>query len=192
MHGLEMDANAVEAASVIGIAQCSIRLTRAPSSGLTLAESTKPVMVDISAVHTSNHEAEYTEMWGADESVELQILQLLEIRLLIAAPPRSQDGWRQVQRDYERFLDERFPGSPPTTLTARLGAERRRELWSLLAAFVVAQRVQHPVRAAVDRNLEEIQAIDRLLAAARAAWEAEPDRRDTHGSKPVRLTTEAA
>ena len=139
-----------------------------------------------------DHMLEAPEMWGADESVELQLLQLLEIRLLIAAPPRSQDGWRQVQADYERFLDEHFPGSPPTTLTARLGAERRRELWPLLATFVGAQRMQHQARTAVDRNLEEIQAIDRLLAAARAAWEAERDRRDTHGSKPVRLTTEAA
>lgn len=139
-----------------------------------------------------DHMLEAPEMWGADESVELQILQLLEIRLLIVAPPRSHDGWRHVQLDYERFLDERFPGSPPTTLTARLGAERRRELWPLLAAFVAAQRLQHQARAAVDRNLEEIQAIDRLLAAARAAWEAEQDRRDTHGSKSVRLTTEAA
>jgi hypothetical protein len=138
-----------------------------------------------------DHMLEAPEMWGADESVELQILQLLEIRLLIMAPPRSQDGWRQVQHDYERFLDEHFPGSPPTTLTARLGAQRHRELRSLLAAFVAAQRLQHQVRA-VDRNLEEVQAIDRLLAAARAAWEAERDRRDTHGSKPVRLTTEAA
>jgi len=139
-----------------------------------------------------DHMLEAPEMWGADESVELQILQLLEIRLLIAAPPRSQDGWRQVQLDYERFLDERFPGSPPTTLTARLSAERRRELWPLLAAFVVAQRLQYQARAAVHRNVEEIQAIDRLLAAARVAWEAERDRRDTHGSKSVRLTTEAA
>lgn len=139
-----------------------------------------------------DHMLEAPEMWGADESVELQILQLLEIRLLIVAPSRNQDDWRQVQRDYERFLDERFPGSSPTTLTARLGAERRRELWSLLAAFVVAQRAQHQVRGSGDRNLEEIQAIDRMLSAARAAWEAEPDRRDTHGSKPVRLTTEAA
>ena len=46
--------------------------------------------------------------------------------------------------------------------------------------------------AAADRNLQEIQAIDRLLAAARSTWEAERERRDTHGSKPVRLTSEAA
>jgi hypothetical protein len=139
-----------------------------------------------------DHMLEAPETWGADESVELQILQLLEIRLLVAAPPRTQDDWRQVQLDYERFLDERFPGSPPTTLTARLGAERRGELWPLLTTFVVAQRLQHPVRATADRNVEEIQAIDRLLTAARASWEAERDRRDTHGSKPVRLTIEAA
>ena len=135
---------------------------------------------------------EAPEMWGADESVELQILQLLEIRFLITAQPRSQADWRQVQADYEHFLADHLPGSPPTTLTARLGAERRPELWSLLTAFVVAQRQQHPVRAAVDRNLEEIQAIDRLLAVARSAWEAERERRDTHGSRPVRLTSEAA
>ena len=135
---------------------------------------------------------EAPQLWGADESVELQILQLLEIRLLVTAPPRGPEDWRQVQLDYERFLADHLPGSPPTTLTARLGAERRPELWSLLTAFVVAQRLQHPVRTAVDRNLEEIQAIDRLLAAARLAWEAERERRDTHGSKPVRLTSEAA
>jgi hypothetical protein len=137
-----------------------------------------------------DHMLEAPEMWGADESVELQILQLLEIRLLIAAPTPRQDDWRQVQLAYERYLAEHLPGSPPTTLTGRLGTARRGDLWSLLGAFVAAQRLQYPVRTAVDRNLEEIQAIDRLLAAARAAWEAEPDRRDTRGSKPVRLTTE--
>ncbi|TMQ14590.1 MAG: hypothetical protein E6J90_01830 [Deltaproteobacteria bacterium] len=139
-----------------------------------------------------DHMLEAPQLWGADESVELQILQLLEIRLLIAAQRQGPEDWRQVQLDYERFLAEQLPGSPPITLTARLGAERRGELWSLLAAFVAMQRQQHLVRAGVDQNLEQIQAIDRLLAAARADWEAEQDRRDTYGSKPVRLTIEAA
>jgi len=86
---------------------------------------------------------EAPEMWGADESVELQILQLLEIRFLITAQPRSQADWRQVQADYEHFLADHLPGSPPTTLTARLGAERRPELWSLLTAFVVASSIRY-------------------------------------------------
>jgi hypothetical protein len=135
---------------------------------------------------------EAPEMWGADESVELQVLQLLEIRLLVAKPAGDHADWRDIQRNYERYLDEHLPGSPPTTLTARLGAERRRELYPLLRGFVAAQRLQHAAQASVDRALEEIQAIDRLLAAARAAWDAEQDRRDTHGSRPVDLENTAA
>lgn len=134
---------------------------------------------------------EAPQLWGADESVELQILQLLEIRFLIVSP-RGPENWRQVQGDYERFLEEQLPGSPPTTLTARLGAERRAELWPLLTAFVAEQRTRRYADAIVDRNLAEIQAIEHLLAAARAAWESERDRDDTHGSRPVRLTIEAA
>ena len=82
---------------------------------------------------------EAPQLWGADESVELQILQLLEIRFLIVSPGRP-ENWRQVQGDYERFLEEPLAGSPPTTLTARLGPERRSDLWPLLTAFVAEQR----------------------------------------------------
>jgi hypothetical protein len=138
------------------------------------------------------HMLEAPEMCGADESVELQVLQLLEIRLLVARPGGDQADWRQIQRNYERYLDEHLPGSPPTTLTARLGTQRRGELFPLLGDFVAAQRTQHTVLASVNRNLEEIHAIDRLIAAARITWDAEQNRRDTHGSKPVPLTSKAA
>lgn len=40
MHGLEIDANAVEAASLIGIAQCSAGLTQAHSIGELKEETT--------------------------------------------------------------------------------------------------------------------------------------------------------
>jgi hypothetical protein len=137
-----------------------------------------------------DHMLEAPEMWGSDESVELQILQLLEIRMFVTTSMTSPEDWRTVQADYERFLDEQLPGSPPTTLAARLGGERRREISPLLATFVARRRQLHPVNLVADRNRDEIQTLERLLAVARSAWETERERRDTHGSKRVRLASE--
>lgn len=139
------------------------------------------------------HMLDAPEMWGSNESVELQILQLLEIRLLaVGAPTRPLHG-REVQLDYERFLAERFPGAPPITLSALLGSQRQGELSPLLAEFVAAQLTKHSgATAAAQRNADELRAIEWLLDAARSSMEKEQQRRDTYGDKPVNVSIEDA
>ncbi len=88
-----------------------------------------------------DHMLEAPDMWGSGESVELQILQLLEMRVLLLEPEQA-EGWRSVQSDYEHFRTKQFPGAPPTTLSVLL-EERPGELTTLLGQFVAAQRDVH-------------------------------------------------
>lgn len=133
-----------------------------------------------------DHMLEAPEMWGADESVELQLLQLLELRVLVVGTARDAQAWRSVQVDYEHFLGQRLPDTPPMTLTARLGAERRSELFGLLGTFVGEQRKVHPAPSEAERNLGEVRVISDLLAKLVAEYE----RRDTYGSRAVRISDE--
>jgi hypothetical protein len=80
------------------------------------------------------------EMWGSDESVELQFLQLLEIRLLTLSP-NSRSQVARIQREYIRYVQAKFPDEPPEALAAilaRLG--RRTELPELLREFFEAEK----------------------------------------------------
>ena len=139
------------------------------------------------------HMLDAPEMWGSNESVELQILQLLEVRLLVVGASTRPLHGRDVQLDYERFLAERFPGAPPITLSALLGSQRQGDFTTLLAEFIAAQRAKHPeATAAVQRNADELRAIERLLDAARSSIESERTRRDTYGDKPVKVSIEDA
>lgn len=131
-----------------------------------------------------DHMLEAPSMWGSGESVELQILQLLELRALILEPAHTA-SWRAVQPEYERFLATRFPGAPPTTLAALLGA-RQDQLVPVLAQFVEAQRGARP-RSSIERNADEIRVVERLLELGRIAAQRETGRRDTHGDRLVRL-----
>jgi hypothetical protein len=129
------------------------------------------------------------ELWGSNENVELQILQLLEIRLLVVTSPTQPLHGREVQLDYERFLADRFPGAPPITLSTLLSPERPGELCPLLAEFVNAQRAKHSTSdAAAQRNADELRVIERLLELARSSIEREHERRDTYGDKAVKVT----
>jgi hypothetical protein len=74
-------------------------------------------------------------LWGSDEAVEMQLLQLLEVRFL-ATSASLVDEVHQVQDRYIRFLRERFPEEPPEALSgilSRLG--RSDELANLLREF---------------------------------------------------------
>jgi hypothetical protein len=80
------------------------------------------------------------ETWGSGESVELQLLQLLEIRLLTLSPSLK-DEVARVQRDYVRYVRERFPGEPPEPLATLLSRHGRdAELASMLREFVDLER----------------------------------------------------
>jgi len=97
------------------------------------------------------------ELWGSNESVELQILQLLEIRLLVVTAPTRPLHGREVRLAYEQFLAARFAGAPPITLSELLGPERQAEIFTLLAGFVTAQRTHHPASiTAAQRNADEL------------------------------------
>ena len=132
------------------------------------------------------HMLDAPEMWGSGESVELQILQLLELRVLVLEPAGKPSQWRRVQADYERFLAIKFPGSPPTTLSALLGHGRQDELPALLRQFVEAQR-EVLMRVYEERNVDEIENVRALLELGRIMGERDANRRDTFGDRPVRL-----
>jgi hypothetical protein len=133
------------------------------------------------------------EMWGSNESVELQILQLLEIRLLVVTAPTRPLHGREVQLDYERFLADHFAGAPPITLSALLGPERQAEIFPLLAEFVAAQGAKYPASiTAAQRNADELRAVEWIFEVARSSLEREQQRRDTFGDRPVKVTDEDA
>ena len=80
------------------------------------------------------------EMWGSDESVELQVLQLLEFRLLTLSPSLK-DEVARVQQEYVQYVRERFPGEPPEPLAMLLSRHgRSAELTSILRGFVDTER----------------------------------------------------
>jgi len=55
-------------------------------------------------------------MWGSPESVELQVLQLVELRALALQPERELAAPRRVLELYQSFLREHFPEQPPSPL----------------------------------------------------------------------------
>jgi len=55
-------------------------------------------------------------MWGSPEAVEMQALQLLELRLLALRPDLDAENPRRVLDTYLAFLRERFPAQPPEPL----------------------------------------------------------------------------
>ena len=139
-----------------------------------------------------NHMIEAPSMWGSNESVELQILQLLEIRSLVLGAPDAQSHWHHVQTDYEHFIAAHFPGAPPTTLTALLDREPGK-LIRLLTEFVSEQRRLQPSGdSPQNRNAWEVAMIESIMAKVRAAVERERERPEGYGLRPVKVTDEAA
>lgn len=80
------------------------------------------------------------EMWGSDESVELQLLQLLEFRLLTLSPSLKEEVAR-VQQEYVQYVRGMFPGEPPESLATLLSRHGRgAELTGVLRGFVDMER----------------------------------------------------
>ena len=139
-----------------------------------------------------NHMIEAPGMWGSSESVELQILQLLEIRSLVLGAPDVQSDWHHVQTDYERFIASRFPGAPPMTLTALLEQETNKVM-PLLAQFVAEQRrVQPSGGSSQSRNAWEVTIIEAIMAKVRATVESERENPESIGLRPVKVTDQVA
>ncbi len=76
------------------------------------------------------------EMWGSNESVELQALQLLQFRSFTIRPDLEEREPRTVLDAYHRFLREEFPTAPPHPLFCLVDeAGRQNEFITLLRAF---------------------------------------------------------
>jgi len=88
--------------------------------------------------------------WGSEENVELQVLQLLEVRALALHPDiEPQSLFKLLQRAYERFIKDAIDGSDPELLAVILQKRNRlAEFGPLLGRFVAsweyAQRDETP------------------------------------------------
>jgi len=139
-----------------------------------------------------NHMIEAPSMWGSSESVELQILQLLEIRSLVLSAPDGQSHWHHVQADYERFIAAHLPGAPPTTLSVLLDHEPSK-LIPLLAQFVAEQRrAQSSGDSVQSRNAWEFFVIESIMAKMRPTLEKESESSVNYHVRPVRVTDKVA
>lgn len=76
--------------------------------------------------------------WGPLPSVELQVLRLLEIRLLLVAPDAGADDVPDVAGAYWQALDDEFPGGNGS-LRARVDGDLER-FSGWLSAFCARQR----------------------------------------------------
>ena len=76
------------------------------------------------------------QMWGTDEAVELQVLQLVDLRALALLPEIRSGQPRATLDAYFRFLRHRFPDAPTMNLAALLEQQGRQgELAPILAEF---------------------------------------------------------
>lgn len=75
-------------------------------------------------------------MWGPDIAVELQILQLLELRSVVLRPALEASNPRAVLDAYEEFLARKFPETSPIALASILTrTERANELTTIMGDF---------------------------------------------------------
>ena len=88
--------------------------------------------------------------WGSAESIELQVLQLIEIRALTLHPDTEpQRVFKLLQRAYERFIEDNLAGSGPEPLAVILQQrDRSTDFGALLHQFVTswdyARRDENP------------------------------------------------
>ena len=75
-------------------------------------------------------------MWGSDESVELQALQLLQVRSVSIRPDFEKNNPGHVLDSFHRFLKTEFPGAPSHPLFCLVEElHRQREFIPLLRKF---------------------------------------------------------
>lgn len=84
---------------------------------------------------------ERPEVWGSNESVELQIIQLLEVRFLLM---NNQSDWTQsaiVLKKYLTYLSNCFPNSALQPLPLLLEQNKREEEFTKILAKFVNQQI---------------------------------------------------
>lgn len=74
-------------------------------------------------------------MWGSLEAVEMQVLQLLEIRALAVRPSQELENPRRVLDTYAAFLRERYPMRPADPLFRLIDPGRETEFCDALRSF---------------------------------------------------------
>jgi hypothetical protein len=75
-------------------------------------------------------------LWGSSESVELEFLQLMEVRTVLVRPSLAEKALRCLQLAYEAFVQQYLPGAAPETLASLLAAGHQDErLVELLGEF---------------------------------------------------------
>lgn len=79
-------------------------------------------------------------MWGSDEAVELQILQLHEIRALALRPKHELENPRGVLEAYQAFLQRKFPAAAPAPLFKLVGHLDATEFRSAIEEFSAVLR----------------------------------------------------
>lgn len=78
---------------------------------------------------------EAPRMWGSLEAVELQVLQLLEVRALALRPDQELENPRRVLDTYAAFLRERYPALPAEPLSRLLNHLSEEEFGHALMEF---------------------------------------------------------
>ncbi|MCC6525918.1 MAG: hypothetical protein IT373_24940 [Polyangiaceae bacterium] len=74
-------------------------------------------------------------MWGSNEAVEMQVLQLVELRALALRPTQELETPRRVIDNYLAHLRQRYPSRPPLPLHRLLADAEPSEFRSVLEAF---------------------------------------------------------
>ena len=88
------------------------------------------------------------EIWGSAESVELQVLQLLQVRSLVIDPEQGDRDPGATREHYVSFLREHFPDAPPIPLAQRLAGESSLDLFSeTLRKFIQEECTRQDARA---------------------------------------------
>lgn len=86
-------------------------------------------------------------MWGSDEAVEMQVLQLLEMRALAIRPAQELANPRRVIDSYLAFLRQRFPNLPAAPLhqlaPSELGSVLREFRTTLAQTILVENPFEH-------------------------------------------------
>lgn len=86
------------------------------------------------------------EIWGSPESVELQVLQILQVRALVLAPGQGDRDPGATREHYIAFLRARFPDAPPMPLAQHVAADASLERFAeILRQFIEQERARQNV-----------------------------------------------